>query len=103
MERIARRTTFDGIVVELWADGSVTDPMRVLVVPARGDATEAIRAALLAFEDVEMYDHADVARLVRVAKAARRQTREGLHGYIRRVMAGEPYRPTRPAPPPPAS
>jgi len=68
---IARRTTADGISVKLWSDGAVTSGLNMEVIRgARSPRTTqyAVAGGWLAFGDVELYDHAEVAALVRAAR-----------------------------------
>jgi len=97
-EVIAQRKTADDKAISLWNDGSLTWGRMGTVIKGsphpRTDAQieEALKAGHLVMGDVELYDAADVPRLIEAARKVAK--RGGLPGDVRREFAKDaPLRP----------
>lgn len=96
---VARRTTFDGIHVQMHSDGAIVGRMgfKLEGVPVASPRTAeargaSIRAGWLFMGEVEAYDHDDLGALYEACRWA--AARDGLPGTVRARLA----RPRRIAP-----
>jgi len=93
---VARRRTADNKGVILWSDGLVTGAIGIGIkgIGAARSAYERakdVEAGWLAIGEVELYDLAEVAGLVRAARRAVRQPSLQPRDYMRAVMSGVTY------------
>jgi hypothetical protein len=98
---VARRKTANGVTVVLWSDGGVSGVMGMHVwgEAARSSERHAayMRGGWLLMEEVGLYESKDLRRLVKTARRAVEQKREAPLAYLRRVMAGRPFRVREPS------
>lgn len=99
---IARAQTFDGVAVQLWSSGDITGRLGTYPAglgKARSRVT-ALGAARLAWDEISLYDWAEVATLVKTARKALEQRLLPPVAFLRRSMGGESFRsvgrPSRP-------
>lgn len=92
---LARRSTFDGNHVLLWSDGGVTGALGVGLygAPARERRNHAnfLAGGWLALGEVELYDAAEVRKLLVTARRAVAQRNLPPLDYLRRQMAGQRF------------
>lgn len=87
---VARRMSADGVHLELWSTGEITGRLG-LYPPGLGRARShsRFRAAALAWDDVCLYDWAEIGALVKAARKALEQVSLPRHVAMRRLMLGE--------------
>lgn len=95
--KIAHRQTADGIRVTLWSDGTVTSGMGFCIrgigaARSNYEAEKDVEAGWLAFAEIELYDLAEVSRLVRAARKAVRQRSDTPQEAMIRYYRGENIR-----------
>lgn len=94
-EVIARRKSFDGVTVKLWSDGAVTLGINLLAADSRTrssyETQKNVDAGWLAMGEVELYDAAEVRKLVQTARVAVRQASLEPLRYLRQSMAGAKF------------
>lgn len=98
--RIARRDTADGIRIDLWSDGTVTSGMG-FQIPGVGvsrsnfEIARDVEAGWLAFGEVELYDAAEISRLIAAARRAIRQRCDAPRAAMLRYFSGYHLRPLK--------
>ena len=97
VEQMARRTTADGKSVILWSDGTLTSGMGWHIKGSSHTARSAyerkknIEAGWLLMGDVELYDYAEVPKLVNAARKAVRQHHHQPLDFMRRYFKGDRF------------
>jgi hypothetical protein len=91
---IARRTTADGIRVEVWSDGTISQRgffIRGLGTPRSAWAVRArTRAARLMLDELELYDVGELPRLIKIAARTFAHTyssEDTRRGHVRALFA----------------
>lgn len=91
---IAERQTFDGVRVCIWSNGDLTGALGIYPRDiGKTHGASQIRVARLIQDEISMYDWAELADLIKMARKAIVQPLVPAITYVRRAMAGETFRP----------